>query len=104
MPSFAGHVTDFLSCREAEGFEVSSQQPSILSVTNHPETKRQSPDHRTFVIVGAKVANKSLFWSHMALFWSDLFLGSLWLHFMGYRTFERDTSDLGFVYCVWINF
>lgn len=23
---------------------------------------------------------------------------------MGYRTFERDTFDLGFTYCVWINF
>lgn len=45
---------------------------------------RQSPDHRTFVIVGAKVANKSLFWSHMAVFWGDLFLGSLWLHFIEY--------------------
>lgn len=71
-------------CPETEGLEVSSQQPSILSVTNHPETKRQSPDHRTFVIVGAKVTNKSLFWSHMALFWGNLFLGSLWLHFMEY--------------------
>ena len=70
VPPFTGHVTDFLMAvqRLNEGLEVSSQQPSILSVTHHPETKRQSPDHRTFVIVGAKVTNKSLFWSHMALF------------------------------------
>lgn len=38
---FTGHVTDFLMAfPEAEGFEVLSQQPTNLSVTNQPETKR----------------------------------------------------------------
>ena len=38
---FTGHITDFLMAfPEAEGFEVSSQQPTNLSVTKQPETKR----------------------------------------------------------------
>lgn len=69
---------------EAEGFEVLSQQPIILSATNHPGTKRHSTDHMTFVIMGAKATNKSLFWSQVVLFLGDLFLGSLWLTIMEY--------------------
>lgn len=58
---FTGHITDFLMAfPEAEGFEVSSQQPTNLSVTKQPETKAQSTDHRTLIIMGAKVTNRNL--------------------------------------------
>lgn len=58
---FTGHGTDFLMAfPEAEGFEVLSQQPINLSVTKQPETKRHSKDHRTLIIMGAKVTNRNL--------------------------------------------
>lgn len=49
---FTGYITDFLMAfPEAEGFEVSSQQPTNLSVTKQPETKRHNTDNRTPIIM-----------------------------------------------------
>lgn len=106
-PIFTGHVSISNGCSRVRRLWGLVTAASYFICYKSSPDQRHSTDHRTFIIVGAKVTNKSLFWSRMVLFLSNLFLGTLgypsWN--MEYRvTFRRDTSDLGFIYCVWINF